>query len=172
MNDQFYDVIDPEGNTIETAEEQRAEAIEHKVEVAPVVHTPEQLRAMIRRWNKENVTVRLPRVLGAAGCGHRLDLSQHPRHSNCESCWFAWFNNHGEIVQQLDEMHTNNNDAMIVELQGVKFLHRWLQFMATVAQWKKQQEKNEQTSESSSSAGQPGDEDGLQIYDTTGDEEG
>ena len=170
MNDQFYDVVDPEGTVVETAEQQRAEAIEHKV--APVVHTSEQIQAMVRRWNKENVTVKLPRVLGVAGCGHRLDLSRQPRHKGCESCWFSWFNAHGEIVQQCDEMFTNGNASMIVELQGVKFLHRWLQFMATVAQWKTQQETNEQTSESSGSAGQPGDEEGLQIFDTTGDEEG
>jgi len=145
MNDQFYDVVDPEGTVVETAEQQRAEAIEHKV--APVVHTSEQIQAMVRRWNKENVTVKLPRVLGAAGCGHRLDLSRQPRHRNCESCWFAWFQNHGEIIQQCDEMFTNGNTVMIVELQGVKFLHRWRQFMSTMAVWQRtQQEKNEQTS--------------------------
>jgi hypothetical protein len=76
-----------------------------------------------------------------------LDLSRQPKHRNCESCWFAWFQNHGEIVQQLDEMHMADGDALIIQLQGEKFYHRWRQFMATVAQWQQTQtETNEQAS--------------------------
>ena len=148
MNDRFYDVVDSEGNVVETAEQQQAEAAATNIDLSP-----EAIKAMAKKWNRENVTCKLPRVIGEKGCGHRLDLSHQPRHRNCEQCLFAWFNAHGEIVQQLDEMHNNGNDKMIIELQGKKFLHRFLQFMSTIAQWKlqqqtlqAQQEKNEQTS--------------------------
>lgn len=92
----------------------------------------------LKNYRKQYVTVVLPRVLA---CGHRLDLGRQPRNKNCEDCWFAWFNEHGEICQQLDEMNTAHGDDVIVQLQGVKFLHRWRQFMSTVANWK--QENNE-----------------------------
>lgn len=93
-----------------------------------------------RRLRKMYVTVKLPRV---NPCGHRLDLSTQPRMRNCQPCWFAWFQNHGEVVQQLDEMHTEGLDHVIVALQGKKFYHRWRQFMATIAQWKAYQESLE-----------------------------
>ena len=161
MNDRFYDVVDSEGNVVETAEQQRAEAtldqvieeqdvakkLSEAVQDTPQIDlTPAGIKAAIKKWNRENVTCKLPRVIGANGCGHRLDLGHQPRHRSCDQCWFAWFNAHGELVQQLDEMHNNGNDRLIVELQGVKFMHRWRQFMATIAQWKLQQETNEQTS--------------------------
>lgn len=100
----------------------------------PIVQPEKQLSiGEIKKLRKQYVTIAHPRV---AGCGHRLDLNRQPRHRNCQTCWFAWFQNHGEICQQLDEMHQASGDAMIVQLQGKKFLHRWRMFMATVAQWK------------------------------------
>ena len=154
MNDQFYDVIDSGGNVVQTAEQQKAETAQSNVtELTP---------GLVKKWHKQNVTVKLPRVIGKGGCGHRLDLSRRPRHVNCESCLFAWFNNHGEIVQQLDEMHNNGNDAMIIELQGKKFFNQWLKFMATIAQWQLEQEINEQISKPSGGIGATGSVEGSQ----------
>ena len=99
-----------------------------------------------KRLRKQFVTVHHPRVVH---CQHRLDLNTQPRQRNCEHCWFAWFQNHGEVVQQLDEMFVADGGALIVQLQGKKFLHRWRQFMATIASWEKVAEvteSNEQTS--------------------------
>lgn len=152
MSEQFYDVVDSSGNVVETAEEQKAqiEAASTVVEVPegiPLVQEqPKLTEDEIKKLRKQYITVQHPRVIG---CKHRLDLSRQPRHRNCQTCWFAWFNNHGEVVQQLDEMHTAGGDTLIVQLQGKKFLHRWRQFMATVAQWQKVgevTETNEQTS--------------------------
>jgi hypothetical protein len=86
---------------------------------------------------KQYVTVQLPRVLA---CGHRLDLSRQPRHRNCEHCWFSWLNEHGEIVQQLDEMFTQHGPELIIQLQGIKFYNMWRKFMSTVANWKQENE--------------------------------
>jgi len=153
MSDQFYDVVDSEGNVVETAQEQ-----EHASNLAPLVEEGAQpdsysgyvdggdgfkidhenkrvyvTAGELKKAHKLYVTIQHPKVIA---CGHRLDLSRPPRHRGCENCWFAWFNNHGEIVQQLDEMHVAGGDDIIVRLQGKKFLHRWKQFMATVAQMK------------------------------------
>ena len=87
---------------------------------------------------KNMVTIAHPRV---TQCGHRLDLGRQPRHRNCESCWFAWFNTNGKVSQQCDEMFQSDDGVLIEHLQGTKFLKRWLQFMATLAKWKKQAEE-------------------------------
>lgn len=152
MAEQFYDIVDSEGNVVETAAEQKAqieaasvvvEGNHDNVMVVDSIGDPkkELTEGEIKKLRKQYITVQHPKVVG---CKHRLDLSRQPRHRNCQTCWFAWFNNHGEIVQQLDEMHTASGDAVIVQLQGKKFYHRWRQFMATVAQWKQVGEvKNE-----------------------------
>lgn len=91
----------------------------------------------MKKLRKQFITVQHPKV---AACGHELDLSRQPVHKNCDTCWFAWFQNHGEIVQQCDEMFQADGGKMIIQLQGKKFLHRWRQFMATMAQWQKVEE--------------------------------
>ena len=123
--------------------------MDEKITITPVETGPEHYElhdttdqtpptpAEARKLRKLYVTVKHPRV---AGCGHRLNLHKQPRHRNCQTCWFAWLNNNGKVVQQLDEMHTKGEDAIIVALQGVKFFHRFLQFMSTIAQWKLAQE--------------------------------
>ncbi len=117
MNDtpQFYDVVDSDGNVVETAAEQQSQPID------------------IRKARKQYVTIRRPRV---TSCGHKLDLSRKPVHINCPSCVFAWFQNHGEICQQLDEMYNIHGPDSIIQLQGIKFYKQWRKFMSTVAQWK------------------------------------
>lgn len=133
MNE-FYDVVDSEGNVVETAEEQaKAEGIPLEREQPPLTE------GEIKKLRKQYITVQHPKVIG---CGHRLDLNRQPTHRNCQTCWFAWFQNHGEIVQQLDEMYVADGEKLIIQLQGKKFYHRWRQFMATVAQWKEVTETN------------------------------
>jgi hypothetical protein len=141
MNEQFYDVVDSEGNVVETAEQQAKEAT-GDVLVVDAFEKPKEITPFeIRKLNKLYVTFKHPKVIA---CEHRLDLSKQPQHRNCEHCWMAWFQNHGEIVQQLDEMYQNHGEKLIVQLQGKKFYHRWRQFMSTVAQWQQVGEVNEQ----------------------------
>lgn len=117
MNDtpQFYDVVDSDGNIVDTAAEQQPLPID------------------IRKARKQYVTIHRPRV---TPCDHKLDLSRKPVHINCPSCVFAWFQNHGEICQQLDEMYNLHGPDSIIQLQGIKFYKQWRKFMSTVAQWK------------------------------------
>lgn len=139
MNE-FYDVVDSEGNVVETAEQQKTDAQITEEGKEKIVKAAEKELTEYdkRKLRKVYVTIKHPRVIG---CQHRLDLSFQPRQRNCHNCWFAWFNNHGELVQQLDEMYQTHGYGLIVQLQGNKFYHRWRQFMATVAQMK-QQENN------------------------------
>lgn len=138
---EFYDIVDSAGNVVETAAEQ-ASQIEANSAVVTLPEVPEiplereqpkLTEGEIKKLRKQYVTVQLPRVLA---CQHRLDLSRQPRHRNCETCWFAWFNSHGEIVQQCDEMFQADRGVMLTNLQGTKFVKRFLQSMSTIASWK------------------------------------
>ena len=126
-----YDIVDSEGTLIEHDGVPVVDSI-----ISPtVVDEPIPAPVPVRQ------TCHLPVV---KACGHRLDLHVQPSHRNCEDCWFAFFNTHGELCRQLDEMHTSEGgDSAIIQLQGAKFLHRWRQFMATIAQWKIEQEAQE-----------------------------
>jgi hypothetical protein len=68
-------------------------------------------------------------------CGHKYDGSRPPN-TNCESCWFTWFNIHGKLVQATEEAFQKYGKEMVVGIQGEKFFKMWLRFMATVANMK------------------------------------
>jgi hypothetical protein len=151
MNE-FYDVVDSEGNVIETAAQQEA-AAKTGVEELPGITIDHDKKKItlgdIKKLNKLYTTVQHPRV---KACMHRLDLSRQPRHRNCETCWFAFFQNHGEVVQQLDEMHNLGKTDEIIMLQGIKFYKMWRRFMATVAQWQQVVGMNENTNSNDSAS--------------------
>lgn len=83
---------------------------------------------------RQYFTVRRPIV---QGCGHKIDVDDRdgPR-NNCESCWFAFFNNHGEMVQTVDEMIQKHGSETVVRMRGVKFLKMFRSFMSTLVAWK------------------------------------
>jgi hypothetical protein len=98
---------------------------------------PPLTQTEIRKLRRQFITVVHPRV---AACGHKHVADKQPRHRNCPHCWFAWFQNHGELVQTTDELHsTEGGIAMILQLQGAKFLRRFRQFMSTIAHFKAQE---------------------------------
>lgn len=82
---------------------------------------------------RKQFTVRRPSV---PACGHRFAHSSEPRHSNCESCWFAFFQVHGELTQACDEVFKKFGEAGLRQLRGPKFTKNYLRFMSTLAQWK------------------------------------
>ena len=140
MEDKQYDIIDSDGTLIESAQSSIPEPVKEMVinQASPQLSDGQLKKARKLYW-----TIQHPKVVT---CGHSLDMGRQPRHRNCEHCWFAWFNEHGEIVQQLDEMYQAEGEKLIIQLQGQKFYHRWRQFMATIARWK---EENEQETEGS-----------------------
>lgn len=116
--------------------------------------TPTEIKALYRMYftvRHQNVEV----------CGHQFDFAaEQPRHANCETCWFTFFQVHGELTQTADEIFQKEGQQVLVAMKGKKFVKMFLKFMATVAQMVK--EKNEQsvagvgsgtTDEQNSSAG-------------------
>ena len=74
-------------------------------------------------------------------CGHQLVADHNgPRHTNCDQCWFAYFQVFGEVTQAVDEAYNAQGkevgEELIKQLRGVKFLKNFLKFMATVATMK------------------------------------
>jgi len=70
-------------------------------------------------------------------CGHKFDPNGEPRHRNCEMCWFAFFQVHGELTQGLDELFAQHGEKGLLQVRGKKFVKNFLRFMSTLAQWKK-----------------------------------
>lgn len=103
---------------------------------------PKFTRAEIGKAHKAFVTVQHARV---KMCGHKYVPSQEPRHRNCEACWFVFFQNHGEIVQQLDEIFTIHGEYQLrnIGIATTKCVNNFKKFMATLAQWKQAQAEAE-----------------------------
>lgn len=98
---------------------------------------PKLSNSEIRKLRRKFMTVIHPRV---EACGHKYVAERQPRHRNCPHCWFAWFQNHGELVQTTDELHnTDGGIQMIMDLQGSKFLKMFRRFMSTIAHLKAQE---------------------------------
>lgn len=73
-------------------------------------------------------------------CGHKFVPGAQPRHRNCEACWFAFFNVHGELTQSIEELYAKHGKQPVVTLLGPKVLKNFLKFMSTVAAFKASQE--------------------------------
>jgi len=98
------------------------------------IPTPKQYtRAEAGKLNLKNFTHKHQTV---PMCGHKFIAQREPRHSNCEACWFAFFNVHGEFTQAVEDAHAKGGDDMIIALKGRKFLQRFLRFMGSVAKLK------------------------------------
>lgn len=71
-------------------------------------------------------------------CGHKIDLYAGPK-NNCRSCWFAYFNQHAELVKSLDEAYALHGSEVIDATRGRKFRKRFMQFLAEVAYMRREQ---------------------------------
>lgn len=99
---------------------------------------------------RKEFTLRRPRPT----CGHRFAPGAEPQHRNCEACWFAFFQTHGELTQACDEVFANYGEAGLRQLRGPKFTKNYLKFMATLAHLKQMMEA--QNGERISGAGESG----------------
>jgi hypothetical protein len=68
------------------------------------------------------------------GCNHKYRHEGLPAHRNCNFCWGAFFQNHGEIVELADEMYRGGGPQELMWLQGKKFVKYFQKFMATVSE--------------------------------------
>lgn len=90
-------------------------------------------RAEYKEYMRKHVTRRYTRL---PLCGHRFAPNDEPRHRNCESCWFTFFQVHGELTQEVEKAYQEHGPALITQARGPKFLKKFLVFMGTLAQWK------------------------------------
>jgi hypothetical protein len=125
--DQEYEVVDSEDRKAELAAAETGQ---------PSPEPPKLSKSEIGKLRKQYVTNTVPRVIA---CKHRLDLTRHPRHINCDFCIWAWFQNNSGTVQTADELYKAGNSKMIIELNGIKFYKMFTKFMATVESMKKQE---------------------------------
>jgi hypothetical protein len=76
-----------------------------------------------------------------AVCGHKYNHNRQPRHRNCEQCWYAFFVNHGELVQTTDEVYQKYGADAITTFHGKTYLDNFLAFMSTLAHFQADQAK-------------------------------
>jgi len=84
-----------------------------------------------KKFKRLYFTVRNPVVVY---CGHKIDPQREPK-NNCESCWFAFFNNNAEVVKTADELFREHGPSAIEQVRGKKFMRNFLRFMGTLAKW-------------------------------------
>lgn len=108
-------------------------------------------RAAYKKYQREQVTRVYQRI---PMCGHKFAPQAKPRHRNCESCWFTFFQVHGEFTQSVEELYAKHGKQPVTALLGETLLHNFLKFMSSVAAIKAYQEaqaaKTKELSESTS----------------------
>jgi hypothetical protein len=88
-------------------------------------------KIMRRFWTVQHKVVQ--------ACQHKF-TGQEPR-TNCQFCWFAYFNENGDFTKSLDELwRSPGGENTMVSLRGRKFVKMFLRFMSTVANWKADEE--------------------------------
>lgn len=103
----------------------------------------------IKEYRRLYFTVRHPTV---TGCGHRLDPGIEPR-TNCQFCWFAFFKNHGELVQTTDSFYQEYGGEALATMRGRKYVKNFLKFMSTLALWQQEVERLKQESNGAQGVG-------------------
>lgn len=111
-----------------------------KEEIDPTTLNYEQERRM-RLIPFRPATAGVLKYRRIPSCGHKFVPGREPRHRNCESCWFTFFQVHGELVRTADEIHKQFGVAGLRQLKGPKFTKNFTRFMSTIAQWRKTAEE-------------------------------
>jgi hypothetical protein len=91
-------------------------------------------RKMWKEYMRVNFTVRRDIV---RACGHKLSHTTDPR-TNCESCWFAYFNTNGQMTQIADECFNEAGRDVLERSRGKNFVKQFLKFMSTVARFQRE----------------------------------
>lgn len=114
-------------------------------EPAAPITPPVLTRKMFKEYLRWHFTVRRSVV---KACGHKINLATDPRH-NCDSCWFAYFQNNGQMTQIADECFQQAGRDVLERSRGKTFVKYFLRFMSTIARFQREaaeaqkaQEKN------------------------------
>lgn len=85
-------------------------------------------------------------------CGHKFHPTDAPR-NNCDDCWMAYFQIHGEITQLCDEIFKKEGLDTLKRLKGAKYARNFIRFMAGLAQYQKEKVEQSTRAVSDSSTG-------------------
>ena len=107
---------------------------EHDHAIQPKQITELQLRQLRGKY----FTVRHPRTIG---CDHHQDQINEPTFRNCESCWYAFFSTHGELVNVTHEAFSEHGAAFVEKLRGRKYVRMFTRFMSTMNRLREDAEK-------------------------------
>lgn len=89
--------------------------------------------AMRAYFTRRNPTVQ--------ACGHKF--KGEPK-NNCTECWYAFFQNYGELTKTADEVFQNEGRQALEALKGKKFVKYFIGFMAAVANFVKEMQPVEE----------------------------
>jgi hypothetical protein len=122
-------------------------------ETEPVSVQPQQLTELqFRELRGKYFTVRHYRV---KPCNHLLDQINEPTFRNCESCWFCFFNSHGQLVEVTDKAFQEQGFRFLDKMRGVTYRKAFTSFMSTIARMKKESDEQQRSEiQSSGSLGQ------------------
>lgn len=71
-------------------------------------------------------------------CGHKLDMINQPK-TNCENCWFQWFNTHPALVETTDQFFRVHGKAPLISMRGEKYFKMFVRYMATIIHFMKEE---------------------------------
>jgi hypothetical protein len=97
---------------------------------------PQITDRLLRKLRSKYFTVRHPVLME---CGHKLDMINQPG-NNCESCWWNFFNSHGQLVEVADQFFRTHGKRAMEGMRGRKFVKNFCRFMATVYHFKQEEE--------------------------------
>lgn len=102
-------------------------APEPSPETDPIV-PPQMTKKVWKEMMRIHFTVRRPLV---KSCGHKINTQSDPR-NNCESCWYAYFNNNKTMTEIADDCFRNAGRDVLERSRGKRFTKMFLRFMSTI----------------------------------------
>lgn len=121
-----YDIVNPDG-TVERAEQGEDDNVTRNAK-GYIVEPKREVR--FYPSPKKSKPLKYQRI---PMCGHKFIPETEPRHRHCESCWFTFFQVHGEFTQAVEEVFQKQGENFLAKLKGRGFTTNFLKFMSTVA---------------------------------------
>ena len=76
-------------------------------------------------------------------CGHKIDELNEPRHRNCQSCWFLFFESHPQLVEVTDRAFIDQGTKFLDKMRGKAYTKWFGRFMATKLRLKQESDEHE-----------------------------
>ena len=99
-------------------------------------------------------------------CGHKMDMINQPK-TNCEICWWNFFNHHAELVKVTHEFYMERGVSPLIGMRGKKYVRFYLRFMSTVNHMMEEQKAQEKLNGSANQGGLDGTGETARLGDGT-----